>query len=232
VENNKFFKFVWRFNGIAMMVAIIIAILVMCGSVLEGLWSKKQPAITNVAKDPDGQEKWRLGHAQKIRERIVLIPLVSEREYVKVGVASMKSGLHSYSDSYSGRNLLFIDGETNQSKWLFPANNQMITSYKLLPEDDEYRNKNINCIAYEVVTEDTNGDKKLTSEDLASIALSNFDGSNYKVVIDKAENLVDISQIGKDRIILIYQKSKVSYSATYSIPSFTLISQKELPKTE
>ncbi len=232
MENNKFFKFVWRFNGIAMMLAIIIAILMMCGSALEGLWRKKEPAITNVAKDPDGQEKWRLGRAQKIRERILLIPLVSEREYVKVGVASMKSGLHSYSDSYSGRNLLFVDGETNQSKWLFPANKQMITNYKLLPEDEEYRNKNVNCIAYEVVTEDTNDDKKLTSEDLTSIALSNFDGSNYKVVIDKVENLIGISQIGKDRISLIYQKNKVGYSATYSIPTFTLITQKELPKTE
>lgn len=232
MENNKFFKFVWRFNGIAIMVVIIIAILMMGGSIVGGLWRKQEPGITNLAKDPDGQEKWKLGNAQKIRNRIVLIPLVSELEYVKVGMGSVKAGLHSYSDSYSGRNLLFVDGESNQSKWLYSTNNQMITSYKLLSEDNEYRSNKVNNIVYEVVAEDTNQDKSLTGEDLISIAFSSFDGGNYKVVVDKVTRLIDISQVGPDKILLIYQKNNIGYSATYSSPGFTLITQKELPKTE
>jgi len=232
VENNKFFKFVWRFNGIAIMVAIVLAILMMSGSALEGLWRKKEPAIANVAKDPDRQENWRLGYAQRIKDRFVLIPLVSEREYVKVGVPNLSSGLHSYGESGSGRNLLFIDGESNQSKWLFPANNQMIASYKFLPKEDEYRNKEVNFIVYEVVTEDTSGDKKLTKDDMASIAVSSFDGSRYKVIVPKVDRLINVSQISNDRILLIYQKNKIGYSATYAIAGFSLIDQKELPKTE
>ncbi len=228
MENNKFFKFVWRFNGIAIMVAIVLAILMMSGSVLEGLWRKKEPTIANVAKDPDGQENWRLGYARKIKDRFVLIPLESEREYVKVGLSS---GLHSYGESGSGRNLLFIDGESNQSKWLFPANNQMIVSYKFLP-NDEYKNKEVNFIIYEVVTEDTNGDKKLTKDDMASIAVSSFDGSCYKVIVPKVNRLIDVSPISNDRILVIYQKNKIGYSATYSIVGFSPIDQKELPKTE
>lgn len=232
MEDSKFFKFVWRFNGIAIMVTIIVAIVTMAGSILGGFWKKNEPIIANVANDPDGQEKWRLGYAQKIRGRVVVIPLVSERKYVKVGVPGMKSALHSYGDSYSGRNLLFIDGESNQSKWLFPTNNQMITSCKFLPKDDEYKNKDVNFIVYEIVTEDTNGDKKLTSDDTASIAVSSFDGSNYKVIAPKVNRLIDVSQISNDRILMIYQKNKIGYSATYSIAGFSLLDQKELPKTQ
>lgn len=232
MENNKFFKFVWRFNGIAIMATIIVAIIMMAGSILGGLWKKNEPVIANIAKDPDGQEKWKLGYAQKIRDRVVLIPLVSEREYVKAGVPSMKSALHSYGDSYSGRNLLFIDGESNHAKWLFQTNNQLITSRKFLPKDDDYKNKDVNFIVYEVVTEDTNGDKKLTDDDMASIAVSSFDGNHYNVIAPKVDRLIDVSQIGTDRILVIYQKNNIGYSATYSIAGFSLIDQKELPKTE
>jgi len=232
VDDNRFFKFVWRFNGIAIMVTIIIGIVMMFGSILGGFWKKDEPLIANVANDPDGQEKWRLGYAQKIRGRVVVIPLVSEREYVKVGVPSMKSALHSYGDSYSGRNMLFIDGESNKSKWLFPTNNQMITSSKFLPKDDEYKNKDVNFIVYEIVTEDTNGDKKLTSDDMASIAVSSFDGSHYQVIASKVDRLIDVSQVGKDRLLLVYQKNKIGYSAAYSLADFSLIDQKELPKTQ
>ncbi|GAB7028416.1 hypothetical protein JCM15764A_36640 [Geotalea toluenoxydans] len=53
-----------------------------------------------------------------------------------------------------------------------------------------------------------------------------------KVIAPKVDRFINVSQIGNDKLLLIYQKNKIGYSATYSIAGFSLLDLKELPKTQ
>lgn len=67
MDENRFFKFVWRFNGIIIMVALVLALGVVCYNIGKELFGSRAPqVIKNVAEDPSGQEKWRLGYPQQI----------------------------------------------------------------------------------------------------------------------------------------------------------------------
>jgi hypothetical protein len=237
MDENKFFKFVWRFNGIIIMVALVATFGVVCYNIGKELFSNRAPQIIkNVAEDPLGQEKWRLGYPQQIEgTTYIYIPLVSELEYAKPQEISFNKGLHSYGgsgDVYSSptKNILFINSVKNQMKWLFLANNQLITEVRLLSKSQDYGKRNIEAIMYQVVQKDTNGDKKLTVDDANVIAFSMPDGSRYKEVISGADRLIDVMLAENKSVFIMYQTQGVGYSATLRLSDMSTIGRSELPK--
>ena len=78
MDDNKFFKGIWRFNALA----IFLAIVILSGIFLVEFFSyylRDEPTPTpviNLADDPDEKELWKLGNATKINGTdFVLMPL-------------------------------------------------------------------------------------------------------------------------------------------------------------
>jgi len=181
MEDNRFYRFTWRYNGVVIMIALAgIIAFIACNSVKEIWNTRPTQVITNVAEDPSGQEKWRLGYPQQIEGAAYLyIPLISEREDIKLREINRKAA-HSYgSEGYSNptRNILFVNTARNEMKWLFPGNNLLITQVQLLPQSSYRNNRRVEAIMYQVMQKDTDGDKKLTIDDDRVIAFSMPDGS-------------------------------------------------------
>jgi hypothetical protein len=236
MDENRFFKFVWRFNGIIIMVVLVLALGAVCFNMGKELFSARSPqVIKNVAEDPLGQEKWRLGYPQQIEgTNYIYIPLVSELEYAKPHETSFSKGLHSYGgsgDIYSSptKNILFVNTVSNQMKWLFPTNNQLITEVRLLSKSQDYGKRKIEAIMYELVQKDTNGDKKLTADDASLIAFSMPDGSRYAEVISGADRVIDVLLVEKS-VFIMFQTQGVGYSATLRLSDMSAIGRSELPK--
>ena len=213
-------------------------LVIWCYSLAKEILRNRPPqVIRNVAEDPSGQEKWRLGYPQQIAgTTYIYIPLVSELEYVKLRELNLKKEFHSYGsnqDIYSSptRNILFVNSANNVMKWLFPTNNQLISQVRLLsksPYDGSKRT--VDAIMYEVIQKDTNGDKKLTVDDANVIAFSLPDGSKYKEVLSAADRLIDVMLLENKSVFIMYQTQGAGYLTTLRLSDFTPISRSELPK--
>ncbi len=88
MEENKFFRFVWRFNGIILMIAGILAIgfLAFAGYQLYEEFTRDRVVsnIVNIEKNTTIEESWQLGYMQEIQGTpYVLIPLNSEQNYAR-----------------------------------------------------------------------------------------------------------------------------------------------------
>lgn len=227
MEENRFFKFVWRFNGIIFMFAGVLTIGVL-GYASYKMYrdttrERNVGNIVNVAENKHIDEKWQLGRMEKIDGTpYAMIPLYSDQNYAQ----------SYYSKSaQSTRNILFINMGNNQKRWLLDTNDWLIISSDILPER-EYNEKDklAKVILYSIVKKDTNDDKRLTSEDKSIIALSQLSGENYKEVLNDIDVLIGQQLLDNNTLIVIYQKKGIGYSATVSLADFSISNQAELPK--
>jgi hypothetical protein len=227
MTENRFFTFIWRFNGIAIMLTTLVVIIV--GGVLGVVMYRdftRQRAVTNIVNVEGAgnvSEKLRLGQSSPIEgTSYLMVPLTSDQAYSQ-----------SYYDksSYSQRNVLFVDTKGTGSHWLFDTNEYLIINDNYIAERGEQQKpKPVKAILYLVVKADTNHDKRLTDNDTKTIGLSSPDGSNYKEVIAEVDLLVGHHLIDNDSLIVVYQKQGMGYSARVALSDFSVLSRTELPK--
>ena len=228
MDENRFFKFVWRFNGIVLMVAGVIVIGVLSFAafyeIFQGVTREREVRnIVNVTDDTDLNEKWRLGYLKEVNGTpYVMIPLNADYNY--------KRSYYSKS-SYSSRNYLFINSQTNQKRWLLNTNDYLIMNDEMLSvKSYDEKDCEVKAILYHMVKEDTNGDGKLTHDDLSVVALSKPDGTALNEVLSDLDVFVGHLVIDEKSMLLIYQKKTIGYSATLSMEDFILSTATELPK--
>jgi heme/copper-type cytochrome/quinol oxidase subunit 2 len=211
MEENKFFKFVWRFNGVVFMITAVLAIGVLSFAgyrmYQEVTRERATRNIVNVAEDSPIKETWQLGHLQNISgTSYVIIPLYSDQNYAQSYFSK---------SAQSTRNVLFINIKTNQKKWLFDTNNYLIINEEHLSEKEfDHRDRNIRAILYSVVKKDTNGDKRLTNDDKIDVALTTPSGDNYKELLNGIDHLVGYRLLDKDTMFMVFQKQGIGYSAS------------------
>ena len=227
MEDNRFFKFAWRFNAIIFMVAgiLVIVVLIYAGYqiIKETTRKKTTRNIVNVDKNQTIDEKWELGRLYKIDgTRFVMLPLTSDQSYA----------MASYSkSSNSVRNYLFIDTRNNNKRWLFQTNRNLIADIDFLNENEnEAKERTLLAILYRIISKDTNGDKRLTKDDKLTIAISLPSGRGYKEVIHDIDRFLGHDVINRDRILLIFQKDGTGYTADLSLSDFSISNENEIPK--
>lgn len=226
MEQNRFYHWVWRFNGIIIMIAglLAIALLLFAGFSLYQDMTRERSVnnIVNVADSADVKEKWELGHLTQIRGTpFVMIPLKSEQNYDQSYYGKASS---------SARNYLFIHSKTNQKKWLLSSNDYLISDFELLTEQDfRSQEQQIRAILYRVVKQDSNQDQRLTVQDQQTIALSLPSGANYREIIADIDLFVGHHLVDENTLLLVYQKQGIGYSANVSLDGFELSHQEELP---
>jgi hypothetical protein len=226
-ENNKFFRFVWRFNGIILMITGLLAmgVLGFAGyGILQDITRERDVRnIVNVAENDRAREKWRLGQLEKIgNSPSIMIPLYSDQ---------------SYAQSYYGksarsiRNILFINTKTSQKRWFLGTNDYLIANHEPVPERGYGQKEGpVKAILFSIVKKDTNGDKRLTTEDSVNVILSTPDGSYSKEILNDIDFVLGKTMLNNDTLLIVYQKKGNGYSANASLSDFSISNQAELPK--
>lgn len=238
MDENKFFKLIWRINGLIIFGGTALITLLITYYIIEdfiGSNSRPQPAVVeNLAPDPEDKEKWIIGNPIQIRGNdFVLLPLVSENKEVE-----MKSITNTSRQFYKDRhhrklskNILFLNKKENKSFWLFSNTNRLILNTTLFP--NSYDNNSLTkVIFYNIVSKDTNSDKRLTKEDNSSLFMSTPEGENYQLVLDAYDRLISRESVGDNQLILIYQNKGKAYSRLIQLSPYKVISNIELPKIE
>ena len=226
MEENKFFKLIWRFNGLVISVAGVLAIGVLLFAAYKLFQDvtreRTTRSIVNIEENSEIKENWRLGQFSEINDnKILMIPLHSDQSFDRAYFSK---------SSNSTRNYLFINTETSQEKWLFDHTNYLIERSDKLRRGDYNSKEPIIVILYQLVKLDSDHDNRLSSADLTTIAITNPDGSGYKELIKEVELVVDHTLLNEKELFLIYQKSGVSYSAILNLENMELTKTRVLSK--
>lgn len=227
MEESKFFRFVWRFNGLILMVAGVLAIGVLAFAgykiVVDITRERGTYNIVNVQEKGDIKEKWQLGYMSKIQgSPYVMIPLNSDQGYAQ--------SYYSKSSS-SARNYLFINSQNNDKHWLFNTNQYLVVDSDLLSENESAsEEREIRAILYKVVKSDTDNDKRLTNKDLQTIGMSLPNGKSYKEILEGIDVFVGQRLVDQDTLLIVFQKNGIGYSANVNLSGFIVSNETELPK--
>jgi hypothetical protein len=227
MEENKFFKLVWRFNGLVISIAGMLAIFILAFGTYKLVKevTRERPVvnIVNVEETSEKEHKWKLGRLSEIRGTpYVFVSLESDQK--------IERSYYSKSSSPS-RNYLFINTENNLKKWLYDHSDYLILSSSLLSHGDyNDKDKPVLAIMYKTVKSDTNADKLLSNKDKKTIALSSPDGENYKEVLSNIDILVGSRLTESNLLLVVYQRNGVGYSASIDLGNFKVIDEAELPK--
>lgn len=237
MENNKLFLWVWRINGVLILGgAALIALFIAYQIVKEFLQDKFQPQdniVESIAEDPHNKEKWVLGNSSRIEgNNFIMIPLVSENKDVEMKAKfPVSSSYYEKSISNPTKNILFLNTKRNSSFWLFADTQRLILDTSQFP--DSYKSDEpTKAIFYNVVSVDSNGDKRLNYKDDSSLFISSPKGSDYQIVLKAYDRIISKSMVGTNKIMIVYQFEGTAYSMLIKISPYEVISNKKLPKIE
>ncbi|WP_394228588.1 hypothetical protein [Pseudoalteromonas spongiae] len=226
MEENKFFRLVWRFNGLVISVAGVLAVSVLLFVTYKLFQDVTRDRTTrnivNIEENSEVKENWRLGQLSKINdEKTLMIPLYSDQ---------LSERAYFSKSSNSARNYLFINTETSEKNWLFNHTNYLIERSERLREGDYNSDKPVIAILYQLVQLDSDQDNRLSATDISTVAVTKPDGSGYKELIKEVEKIVDHTLLNQTELFLIYQKAGISYSTIINLENFEVTKTEKLPK--
>lgn len=232
MKTTRFFRYLWRINGVLIFLAALLAVGILGVFALElmdfGRHTSEQ--AVKVDSDPEKEpEPPTLGTFLHVEGTPFLRAPFTFGEQYQYAKFSRSGGL------YSIRNYLFFDPETTEARWLFPKDRQLIVGTHELHEDiqkDESKPPERRTIAfsYYTIDTDTNGDNQLTPEDKFSLAYSRPDGRDYTNVIGGINRILGDDTIERGtKHVVAYEADGKWLIAVISLRNFEIEKKGELP---
>ena len=228
MEDNKFFRLIWRFNALVIMSSGLLTIVVLLFAAVqifqESFGNRQVNNIVNVAQETKIKETYSIRHFRE----------VSGTPYLIFSLSSNQSYRHtSYSSKSTAakRNYLFVNSKTNSKQWLFLEHKNLIVDDYFIV-DETAKNKLIKAILYTVVTKDTNQDSRLTSSDLITIAIGDPSGEKYQEIVTDVKFYLGFKNLEDDQILVIYDKNDTIYSVKVDIDDFVVSQASKISKIQ
>jgi len=225
MEENKVFKNIWRFNAIVIMLVGVLGValaLFACIMIYKDITRDRSVRnIVNIEESPEKKEKWQLGSITTVKgSDYLMMPLHSEQRYSR----------GSYSKSASSvRNYLFINAVSRKNYWLFGKNDYLITQTNKLPNTGYGEgSKDTKVILYYVVKSDTDNDKKLTSSDSLTVAISKPNGKSYVELLKGIDFVNGYKTINENSMIIVFQRNNIGYSAKIDLENLLISGEEQL----
>jgi len=237
-DENRFFRFVWRFNAI-LLAAVVFVVLVSLGWGLFSLLSISRvyspEPVGHFAPVPKAAEQhytFRLANSQLqtslANEKVLTLQRwpADQNEY-DLSIGSGPSSSRMAQDV----NLLAVDRQDANSHWLFHGYDRLIVSQdpvNATQPPDSKGTPPVIALVIQSVDADTNKDGELTYKDRQSLYFYD-QGTSEAVKFLTADDIIVTEQIEGGKYLVVYENGKVATAATYSIPDFKLLTQKPLP---
>ena len=208
MEENKIFRFIWRLNAVVILTAGVLAV---AGLILSGIFIVRDitqhnyvEGTVNTEEDSDMVEEWVLGSFEPVAGTpAVVASLVSDQAYAQG---------YFEKETYSTRNLLFINTRSNAKRWLLQTNDHLVVDYHHLTETDRQQTEEAKGFVYVIVKTDTNDDKRLSDDDLKTVSASRPDGSHLTELVDGVDELIDYTLLDDAIVLISYWKGGDIYT--------------------
>jgi hypothetical protein len=127
------------------------------------------------------------------------------------------------------RNILFLAGEGKRAQWLIPKHANLITQVAQISEGNKFdrhnQSKPTRALYFEYVVEDTDGDGRLTRNDLSVVALARPDGSGMVEILKRLSQVLAYEWVGENQLGIVYQAGKEVRYDRYSLETFARVSE-------
>ena len=225
MNSNKFFRVLWKLNAILILLIGVGLIFIFLALLHDGVGRSHQTdslylGLPNKYKNKD-KETWYFGEVTKI-ENTIIMPFLSTQYF---------STKNSEKEVTATRNYLFVNLDTDSSFWLFDNNKFVISKMDYISKEiaSSCSEKLLVALSFTIHKADTNGDNAIKRDDIASIALTNLDGSGYTEIEQNVNFVKDIEVINEGHfLILFYKKESKMYISKYSLAEFKKISDVEI----
>ncbi len=201
---TRFFRILWRANAVIVFAVGVLSVFALSYVAIEiardVTRARQTGRVVNLADQQVDRANFEIGHFQEVAGADVFrAPLLSEQEY------AFAYGSKSASAT---RNFLFYDPNSRQVQWLVDSNDWLITEEDALVEPHgTERNRPVLAFLYQLVDKDTNDDRKLTANDLSSIALSNPKGGAFTVVKRAVDKVLGHAVMSPSSVAVFYAAS-------------------------
>jgi hypothetical protein len=217
MDNNRFFKFLWRLNAILAACALILAIGDFIDTKLHQPSRQTTAGSYNIATytvDERGEtvkERWLYGKPNEVTGTSgFILPLYSIE-----GTGE---------PAYQIRNLAFVDANLAGSRWLLPDQQRRILNYQLLRSEDHDK---VLAVLYEIADQDA-----AQGENGISVYLSRPDGTELTPVITGLDRVIGHAMTDEQRLVIFYVKDGAGHSDMLAIPDLAVLESIELPRPE
>jgi hypothetical protein len=228
---NRFFRSIWRFNAMALAVALLAGLGLAAYGLLQifsfELRDRETTNLVNLSEGAADNQKVRedlsLGYPYRVAgTEYARIPLLRAQSYTLGSVISKESNNNE-------ANYLFQNVRDGKNRWLLPTNKQLFVSGKVLSVKALDGSSVDSALLYVVVARDSDGDKKLTGSDISALYGSAPDGSNYRLLIDDIEKISGMDQASDDLVLVIYQKKSKTILESFDVRTLAQVMKSELP---
>jgi hypothetical protein len=227
VKSNQFFRKVWRLNALVILSAGILGIGVLAFVIVmllqEMFRQRNVTAVVNTGEDQEVREVLSLAQATQIAGRPwQLVALESDQKYDQAYFSK---------SAVAARNYAFVTA-SGPPRWLYPHSRFLIVDASQLPAPDySEKEQQTEAVSFLVVQADSDGDKRLTPSDVATLVFTKPDGTGNTPVIEHVRKIVSQEMMGEELIVL-YEGESGYAKAVISSSDFSRVSIEpfELPK--
>lgn len=226
MQATRLFRNIWRVNAVIIFAAGALSIIVIAVSGYLMLRSAtRERAVASVVNTDTRQsieQSLSLGSASQIAGHPWMLVALESDQYYDQAYFSKSAN--------AARNYAFVSQST-EMRWLYPHSRFLIVSTSQLPRNDYDAAPNVtSLVSFEVVQKDTDGDKRLTPDDLSSLVVTHPDGTGATAILENVESVVSQELIGEE-LLVIYKDQGGYATASFSLKDFSLVkrSRFELP---
>jgi hypothetical protein len=223
MKTTRVFRNIWRANAVIIFAAGTLAIIVIAVSGYYMLKAAtRERAVDAVVNTDPGrriEQSFALGNVSPIvGHPWLLVPLESDQHYDQAYFSKSTSAARNY--AFLSRSL--------EMRWLYPHSRFLIVNAVQLPRADYDDESGVTqLVSFEVVQQDTDGDKRLTPEDLSSLVFARPDGTGVSTGLESISEVLSQELTGEE-LLVVYQDRDGYAVATFSLKDFSQVKRERL----
>lgn len=217
-DSNSFFRFVWRLNALVLLCGGLLLLGVM-GAFWGGplFWGKNERDLPAIPEQQAADQKLKpqLDTFRRADGPVFHASLYGWSQDSESGGNRRKfSSLYGYRDQPPILNVVFFNSTDGSVKRLFPNDNGLVVEQRDIDSIDEGGRQKVVGRAYTYVSEDTNGDTRLSEADRRRIIVTRPDGSNAVTIVEGIDSLESTYNVSAANPVLAWF-SKVGNDLTF-----------------
>ena len=201
MTSRRFFGWVWRVNGLMILAASVLAVVLIGIFIATQLrdWFRTRQAtdVVNLVEEQVQGTRSHLGRFEQIAGTGVLRASLNIEQAYELGTISK--------ESTSVQNFLYFELRTQQSYWLLPGYRGLVLENHLYP-DRAYDDVSTPVLAalFELIDADSNGDGKLSYSDRLTLAISDPVGKQLLRVVKDVERFNGAYLLDAQTLVVLY----------------------------
>ena len=229
MTKNRFFPLIWRINALVILAFGLAALSGLLFSAVllyrDLTHARHAEGVLDIVEKQADTAKASLGDFHAVEGTTVLRASLNLRPDSAAGYSSKGTS--------PKKNYLYFDTLSHASYWLMPGNRGVIlgTTELSSPSTEQPERATLQAIVYELVDADTNGDGKLTGDDLVTIGVSDPVGRRFVRLLSKVEHF-NSAHLGKGTLVVLYASSGKLRAAEVDLNSHKIVRESTLQPFE